>query len=212
MVPADPGTLTRDLAIAAALRERFPDLRVEWLGAEPASSLLLRAGETIHPASAHLPPSAERAEDAFTLWRTRDEIHFLTFMILHDIAAEESIDLVVADGAWGIDHHLHENPELKRYAYVWLTDAIGWIPEPDADERRRFLMADANAEMLEQVERYPRIRDRALFLGEASDLPDAHFGTELPRVRDWAARHFTFIGPMRDGGVSRAADRIAELL
>jgi pimeloyl-ACP methyl ester carboxylesterase len=212
MVPAGPGTLNRDMETAAALRQRFPDLRVEWLAAEPASSLLLLADETVHPASADLPPSPERVDDAFAVWRQSDEVHFLTFMILHDIAAEEPIDLVVADGAWGIDHHLHENPELKRFAYAWLTDAIGWIPEPGADERRRFLMADANAEMLEQVEHYPRIRDRALYLGEPSDLPDAHFGAELPVVSDWAARHFTFTGPMTEGGVARAADRLAELL
>lgn len=212
MVPADPGTVTRDLEIAAALRHRYAALRVEWLAPEPAASLLLQRGETVHSASTHLPRSPERVDDAFALWRTSDEIHFLTFMILHDIAAEEPVDLVVADGAWGIDHHLHENPELKRFPYAWLTDAIGWIPEPDADDRRRFLMADANAEMLEQVERYPRIRDRALFLGEASDLPDAHFGSELPLVRAWVARHFRFTGQMTDGGVWRAADHLAELL
>lgn len=211
MVPAGPGTLNRDLEIAAALRHRYADVRVEWLAAELASSLL-PGGETIHPASAHLPPSPERVDDAFAVWRESDELHFLTFMILHDIAAEEPIDLVVADGAWGIDHHLHENPELKRFAHAWLTDAIGWIPEPDADERRRFLMADANAEMLEQVERYPRIRDLALYLGQPSDLPDAPFGTELPRVCDWAKGHFTFTGPMTEGGVWRAADALAKLL
>jgi pimeloyl-ACP methyl ester carboxylesterase len=212
MVPAGPGTLDRDLKTAAALRRRLPDLRVEWLAAEPASRLLLQAGETVHPASADLPPSPALVDDAFAVWRESDEVHFLTFMILHDIAAEEPIDLVVADGAWGIDHHLHENPELKRFAYAWLTDAIGWIPGPGADERRRFLMADANAEMIEQVERYPRIRDRALFLGEPADLPDALFGAELPRVRDWAASHFTFTGPMTKGGVAEAAERLAELL
>jgi pimeloyl-ACP methyl ester carboxylesterase len=212
VAPADAGTLDRDLEIAAALRQRFPDLRVEWLAAEPSSSLLLQAGETVHPSSSHLPPSPQRVDDAFAVWRESDEVHFLTFMILHDIAAEEPIDLVVADNAWGIDHHLHENPELKQFAYAWLTDAVGWIPEPSADERRRFLMADANTEMLEQVERYPRIRDGALFLGEPADLPDAPFGADLPRVRDWAASHFTFTGPMTEGGVGQAAERLAELL
>jgi hypothetical protein len=73
-------------------------------------------------------------------------------------------------------------------------------------------MADANAEMLEHLERYPRIRDRALFLGEPSDLPDVPFGPELPRVRGWAARHFTFTGPMTPDGVAHAAERLAELL
>lgn len=44
---------------------------------------------------------------------------------------------------------------------------------------------------VEQVERYPRIGDRAHVPGEPSDLRDAPFDAELPRVRDWAARHVT---------------------
>lgn len=94
----------------------------------------------------------------------------------------------------------------------WLTDAIGWVPEPDADERRRYLMTDANAEMLEQVERYPRIRDRALFIGHPGDLPDASFGADLPDIRTWAADRFTFTGPIADGGVDLVVSRLVELL
>lgn len=205
-------TVRRDLLIADALRARRPGLQVEWLAAEPARTLLAGRGETIHPASAGLPPMAGEGQDAFSKWRESDEIHFLNFMILNDVVSEAPVDLVVADGAWGVDHHLHENPELKRFAYAWLTDAIGWVPEPEADERRRDLMADANAEMVEQAERYPRIRDRALFVGSRDELPDARFGTAQPRIRDWAAERFTFTGPIADGGADRVADRLAELL
>jgi hypothetical protein len=45
--------------------------------------------------------------------------------------------------------------------------------------------------MLEQVERYPRVRDRALFLGELEDLPDRSFGDGLPGIREWARHRFT---------------------
>lgn len=81
---------------------------------------------------------------AFRTWRSSDELHFVDFMVLNDLVADEPVDLVIADGAWGIDHHLHENPEMKQFAFAWLTDFVGWIPEPDADDRRRCLMADAN--------------------------------------------------------------------
>lgn len=213
IVPGAAAAVVRDLQIAEALRARRPGVRIAWLAARPASTELARFGEAVHPASASLPTLPGQGSDPFTAWRESDEAQFLTFMILHDLALEESIDLVVADGAWGIDHHLHENPELKQYAYVWLTDAIGWIPEPDADERRRYLMTDANAEMLEQVERYPRVRDRAVFLGRAEDLPDAAFGPRLPSIRGWSATRFTFSGALHaDGAIDRVADRLAELL
>jgi pimeloyl-ACP methyl ester carboxylesterase len=212
MVPGGAESLPRDVEIAEALRHRRPGLRVDWLAAEPAATRLTEQGEMVHPASAQLPPVPEPGPDPFSIWRDSDELHFLAFMILNDIAAEEPVDLVVADGMWGIDHHLHENPELKRFAYAWLTDTMGWYPEPDADERRRFLMTDANAEMLEHVERYPRIRDRAVFLGEPADLPDTNFGRGLPHVGDWTRAHLTFSGPLDAGGAGRAADRLAELL
>ena len=212
IVPGAPETVGRDLLIADALRARRPDVRIAWLAAEPARTVLADHGEAIDSASADLPGLADGSPDAFSAWRESDEGHFVSFMILNDLIDEEPVDLVLADGAWGIDHHLHENPELKRFAFAWLTDAIGWVPEPDADERRRYLMTDANAEMLEQVERYPRIRDRALFIGDLGDLPNASFGADLPDIRTWAADRFTFSGPVADGGVDLAASRLAELL
>lgn len=213
IVPGTPGAVGRDVQIAEGLRARRPGVRIAWLAASPASTELAGFGEAVHAASAGLPSLPGPGPDPFTAWREGDEGHFLTFMILHDLTEEEPVDLVVADNAWGIDHHLHENPELKRYAYAWLTDAIGWLPEPDAGERRRYLMTDANAEMLEQVERYPRVRDRAVFLGTPEDLPDAAFGPMLPGIRDWSATRFIFSGALHaDGAIDRVADWLAELL
>jgi hypothetical protein len=39
---------------------------------------------------------------------------------------------VVGDEAWEVDYYLHENPELKRFAYAWSTDFVGWLPMPTA--------------------------------------------------------------------------------
>ena len=73
---------------------------------------------------------------------------------------------MIGDEAWDVDHFLHENPELKRTAFAWMTDFVGWLPMPAGGEREAFLTADYNAEMIEHVERFPRIRDRAIFVGE----------------------------------------------
>lgn len=48
--------------------------------------------------------------------------------------------------------------------------------------------------MIEHVERYPRVRDRALFLGEPEDVVAASFGPDLPPIREWTARHYEFAG------------------
>ena len=207
-------TVTRDLAIVSALRQRRPELRIEWLADASARAVLVQHGEAIHPASAQLGSPPAPATDSFSAWREADELHLLTFTVLHDLVADDPVDLVVADQAWGVDHHLHENPELKSFAYAWVTDAIGWLPEPDADDRRRHLMVDANAGMVEQVERYPRVRDDAIYLGGGpGDLSDVPLGPDLPSARGWARDRFAFVGQLSGGpGTGRAADRVADRL
>ena len=94
-----------------------------------------------------------------------DEILCANFMVFHDVVTEDAFDLWIGDEAWDVDHFLHENPELKTASYAWLTDFVGFLPLPEGGEREAFLTADYNAEMLEHVARYPRVRDRAIFVG-----------------------------------------------
>ena len=56
------------------------------------------------------------------------------------------------------------------------------------------LTADHNAEMVEQIARYPRLRDRSVFVGDPDDLVDDPLGPGLPTVRDWTRAHFAFAG------------------
>ena len=51
---------------------------------------------------------------------------------------------------------------------------------PDGGEREAFLTADYNAEMIEQIARFPRVRDRSLFVGDPDDIVPDSFGPELP--------------------------------
>ena len=117
-----------------------------------------------------------------------DEILLANFMLFHDVATEEPYDLWIGDEAWELDYYLHENPELKTAAYCFLTDFVGWLPMPEggADEAR--LTADYNAEMIEQIDRFPRVRDRALFVGSPADVVPHDFGAGLPRIRPWVER------------------------
>jgi predicted glycosyltransferase len=65
---------------------------------------------------------------------------------------------------------------------------------PDGGPREAFVTADYHAEMIEHIARYPRVRDRAIFVGDPGDIvPDA-FGPGLPLIRDWTEQHFDFAG------------------
>ena len=130
----------------------------------------------------------------FQALREMDEILVANFMVFHDLVRGDHYDLWIADEGWELDYFLHENPELKSAPYVWLTDFVGYLPVLDGDEREAFLTADYNAEMLEQIARYPRVRDRSIFIGDPPDVVADAFGPGLPSIREWTERHFRFSG------------------
>jgi predicted glycosyltransferase len=213
--PIGLGHAQRDVAIADELRKLHPDLEIDWLAQHPVTTVLEARGEGIHPASAHLANESGHIESecaehdlhCFQAIRRMDEILLANFMVFHDLVQEENYDVWIGDEAWELDYYLHENPEQKRAAYVWLTDFVGWLPMPDGEEREAFLTADYNAEMIEHIARFPRVRDRAIFVGNDTDIvPDA-FGRDLPLIRDWTAEHYDFAGYVTGFDPAGFADR-----
>ena len=200
--PIGLGHVRRDLAIADELRRLSPDLEIDWLAQDPVTAALLAAGETIHPASDWL--SSESAHIAsescghdlhcFQALRSMDEILVANFMLFQEVVEEGLYDLVVGDEAWDVDHFWHENPELKRGSHVWLTDFVGFLPMPDGSDHEAFLTNDYNAEMIDHIAAYPRIRDRSIFVGNPNDVVADTFGPGLPKIRDWTESHFDFSG------------------
>jgi UDP-N-acetylglucosamine:LPS N-acetylglucosamine transferase len=136
-----------------------------------------------------------------------DEILLANFMVIHDLVREHQYDLWIGDEAWELDYYLHENPEQKRAAYVWLTDFVGWLPMPDGGEHEAFLTADYNTEMLEQIDRFPRVRDRAIFVGDPEDVVPDRFGDGLPLISEWLGEHFSFAGHVTGFDPDQFADR-----
>jgi pimeloyl-ACP methyl ester carboxylesterase/predicted glycosyltransferase len=200
--PIGLGHANRDLAIVNELRRLEPDLEVDWLAQHPVTTVLEAAGETIHPASEWLASeSGHIASEAaghdlhcFQALRTMDEILVCNFMIFQEVVEDGRYDVVIGDEAWDVDYYWHENPELKRGSHVWLTDFVGYLPMPSGGDREAFLTADYNAEMIEHIARYPRLRDRAIFVGNPDDIVPDVFGPDLPKIRDWTEAHFDFSG------------------
>jgi pimeloyl-ACP methyl ester carboxylesterase/predicted glycosyltransferase len=215
--PIGLGHARRDVAIAGELRKLHPGLQIDWLAQHPVTRVLEAHGERVHPASAYLAnesghiesESAEHDLHAFQAIRRMDEILLSNFMVFHDLAREEHYDLWIGDEAWELDYYLHENPEQKTAAFAWFTDFVGWLPMPDGGEREAFLTADYNAEMIEHIARFPRVRDRAIFVGDPDDIvPDA-FGPGLPQIRDWTRQHYDFAGYITGFNPGQLEDREA---
>ena len=215
--PIGLGHARRDVAIARSLRELHPDVQIDWLTQHPVTRLLDEAGERVHPASrwlanesAHIESEADEHDlHCFQALRRMDEILVSNFMVFHDLVTEEQYDLVVGDEAWDVDHFLHENPELKRFAYAWMTDFVGYLPFPDGGDREALVAADYNAEMIDHIARFPRLRDRAVFVGDPDDVVDERFGRDLPLIRDWTEAHYDFAGYVTGFDPGQVADREA---
>ena len=215
--PIGLGHAMRDVAVARELRELHPDVQIEWLTQHPVTEALARAGERVHPASRWLASESAHVEDeagehdlhCFQALRRMDEILVANFMVFHDVVAEGRYDLVVGDEAWDVDHFLFENPELKRFAYAWLTDFVGFLPFTDGGPREELVAADHNAEMIDRVARFPRLRDKAIFVGEPADIVEDRFGRDLPLIREWTTEHFDFAGYVTGFDPRPLADRAA---
>jgi pimeloyl-ACP methyl ester carboxylesterase/predicted glycosyltransferase len=213
--PIGLGHAQRDVAIADELRKLHPDLEIDWLAQHPVTAVLENRGERIHPASAHLANESGHIESecaehdlhCFQAIRRMDEILLANFMLFHDVVRDDQYDLWIGDEAWELDYYLHENPEQKRAAYVWLTDFVGWLPMPDGGDREAFVAADYNAEMIEHIARFPRVRDRAVFVGNPDDIVPDTFGMDLPRIRDWTEEHYDFAGYVTGFDPADFADR-----
>lgn len=200
--PIGLGHARRDVAIAAKLRDAVPDLQIDWLAQDPVTRVLEAAGETVHPGSRYLlnesthveSESGEHDLHAFEALRRMDEILLANFMVFAEVVAEDPPDLVIGDEAWEVDYFLHENPELKNFQFAWLTDFVGFLPMPDGGPREAALTADYNAEMIEQRARFPRLRDRSIFVGNPEDVVTHDFGPRMPDIRAWTEENFDFCG------------------
>jgi pimeloyl-ACP methyl ester carboxylesterase/predicted glycosyltransferase len=200
--PIGLGHARRDAAVANELRAIRPELEIDWLAQHPVTTVLDAEGEHVHPASRWLPSeSGHVASEAsghdlhcFQALRRMDEILTANFMVFQQVVEEGCYDLVIGDEAWDVDYYWHENPELKRGRNVWLTDFVGYLPMPDGGPPEAFLTTDYNAEMIEHIDRFPWVRDQAIFVGHEPDIVPDTFGATLPAIRDWTTQHFSYSG------------------
>jgi len=215
--PIGLGHARRDVALVDELRKLHPDLEVEWLAQDPVTRVLESNGELLHPASAHLASESAHIESesgehdlaVFQALRDMDEIHVSNFMLIDEVVTDGQYDLVIGDESWELDYQLHENPNLKKTPYAWLTDFVGYLPMPERGEREAFVAADYNAEMIEQVARYGRIRDRAIFVGAPDDIVPNSFGSGLPMIREWTEQNYDFSGYMTGFDPDTLGDKAA---
>ena len=202
--PIGLGHIQRDIAIARTLRQLHPDATVDFLAADPARRVVEVSGERLHPAtslllneSAHVESwaTADHQLHAFNALWDMDEIMAANFMVFADAVEAGDYDLWIGDEGWDLDYYLHENPEMKRAPYVFITDFIGMLPMREDPTSTEFVRAwEKNAENVDHLRLHPDVRDLSLMVGDEEDVLDRPFGPDLPNMRQWAREHFRFAG------------------
>ena len=196
------GHARRDLAIARELRRLNPGVELVWLAGEPASQVIAEAGETLLPEAAAYGDETSSAEDAseeFSLnlmaMGLRAQSAFKrTVAMFEEVSVKYPYDLLVGDETYEIAWTLGKRPELKKAPFTMIYDFVGM----DAMSRNP----------LEQLMAYrvnwgwsggprgkpPTQEDLTLFIGELEDVADRTFGFLLPNRREYARRHYHFVG------------------
>lgn len=88
-----------------------------------------------------------------------------------------------------------------------LAASSATYPMPDGGPPEAFLTTDYNADMIEHIDRFPWVRDRAIFVGQEPDVVPETFGATLPSIRDWTT-HAARSGPSPHHFDQRWAKRV----
>ncbi len=196
------GHVSRDLAIARALRRELPALDIQWIAVHPATLALQEAGETVLPEAAGF-----ANENAFAEARARGSglnlLHYLlaarkawgqNVEAFAGLVTSRPFDLVIGDETYEISLALRERPELKRWPFVMIYDFVGLDAMTSSPlERLGVYLYNRKWSHHYRKKRQPSF-DLGLFVGEPEDVPDRSFGFLLPNRREYATAMYTFLG------------------
>jgi len=209
------GHITRDIAIADQLRNLLPEVEIEWLAADPATTLLKEAGEKLLPGAeryANENLSAEKAAKGSGLnllnylLKSRGEwkknIDFFLNLIKN-----RKYDLVIGDETYEINLALRENSEMKKFPFVMIFDFVGLDAMTNNPlERLGVYYWNRVWSHDYRVKQRPPY-DLALFVGEPEDVPDNTFGFMLSNRREFAKAMYTFVGYIFPFNVASFSDK-----
>lgn len=194
------GHITRDLAIARAIRAEIPAAEISWLAAHPANMVLKQEGEFLWPEPYVWDDetiAAEQAASGFSMnlityslkvkkaWR-----HHLK--VFKQLLAREQFDLIIGDETYEIAIPIHAKKLVLDVPFVMIYDFIG-TESMSRNPIERLGVYLNNRKWCRNHDNPPDFLTN-LFVGEAEDVPDKPFGLGMPNRRDWLKRHCHILG------------------
>lgn len=194
------GHITRDVAIVEELRRQNPEINVSWMAHPLACKVLVDAGEAILPESqlsADYNQAAAHYMDRFSL-NLIDYVAAIRKPWAHNVdlfrqvMATYRFDLVIGDESYELVRAIDEKNVTLECGMVMIEDFIGL----DAMSRNPIDKLGIYLRNRGMCMRTIRLGSRVmrLFIGELEDVPDRRYGFGLPNRRDFAAKHYHFLG------------------
>ncbi|MBN1321938.1 MAG: hypothetical protein JXA87_13995 [Thermoleophilia bacterium] len=204
------GHVTRDIAIAEAIRKLSPSAEIDWLASSPAREYLLNAGERLHLQAARLSDATTEAETHMrrgrfniTLWAVAVRKTWAQDgRVALSIMAAGGYDALIGDEAYDLAMALTGgSAHLDRPCFI-LYDFLGL----DSMSANPIEWIGAKA-INKAWAREPDGHYRAVFLGELDDLPLTPFGRHGPPRREWAESNAAVVGHVLPFDLAALADR-----
>jgi len=195
------GHVLRDLAIAKELRKNLGDIDIQWLAAEPASTVLIQAGEILLPEAELLINDTAQAENT----ARGGKLNLLSYCfkalkawlhnagVVKQVLKDRQYDLIIGDETYEIDIALILKRMKLKIPFVMLYDFFGL----DAMTNNPFEKIGAliwNRIWSLDYTIFKKDKNIALFIGELEDIPDTKLGFMLSNRREYARKYYKFVG------------------
>ncbi len=192
------GHITRDLAMARAIRSKMPDVEIVWLSGKPADRVLKEKGEQM------LPERYVWEDETSVVEATSDGtgLNLIRYMIevkkhvwtrhvpvFREIMKNEKFDLVIGDETYALSIAIKERKMSIDVPFFMIYDFIG-VDTTGGGLYEKLAAYITNRNWVKPV---PDLLQYC-FVGEAEDVPDKPFGLFLPNRREWTRRRCHILG------------------
>ncbi|MFC1946315.1 glycosyltransferase [Chloroflexota bacterium] len=195
------GHVTRDLIIAKELRKEFEEIDIQWLAAEPARSVIERAGGVLVDEIDLLGNDTAQAEATaqgtklnllkYAFKALREWLHNADVVKL--ILEHNQYDLIIGDETYEIAVAIILRRLKLRVPFIMLYDFFG-LDAMSKNIFEKIGMFLWNRIWSLDYTIFKHQNNLALFIGELEDIPDTKLGLFLPNRREYASKHYNFVG------------------
>jgi predicted glycosyltransferase len=208
------GHVTRDLAIAKELHRQNPEIEISWLAGSPASDLIANANEMLHPKCsqyANLNIPAEKAAKGYALNlddydACGDREWEQNFLVFKSVIEEEKYDIIIGDETYEIWYRLQDQQHILNAPFVMIYDFVG-LGYVKCIQRFFKKGKEFNQRQASDHKMLFKNKNLVLFIGEPEDILNERFGFLMPNKREYAQKHYRFVGYVLDFNPAEYSDQ-----